>query len=66
MKQLLTTSQAAQQVGSTRRTLSKLCASGAIPATRQGRDYLIKQVDLAKHWEKRPKAGRRWPKPANK
>lgn len=61
MLNLLTTTQAAEQLGMNRRALTNLINAGILPAIRVGRDWLIEQRHMKKA-ENRPRPGRRWPK----
>lgn len=54
---LLTTTQAAERLGLTRHGVRLLVVNGTLPATRVGRDYLIREADLAKAAD-RPGPGR--------
>jgi excisionase family DNA binding protein len=44
--EFISTKQAAEKLGVTIRRVQALVTSGKLPATRIGRDYLIKEADL--------------------
>jgi excisionase family DNA binding protein len=44
--ELLTTKQAAQKLGITPRRVQALIEAGKLPASKFGRDYMIKEADL--------------------
>ena len=44
--ELLTTKQAAEKLGITPRRVQALVTAGRLPATKFGRDYMIKESDL--------------------
>jgi excisionase family DNA binding protein len=44
--ELLTTKQAAQKLGITPRRVVALVTAGKLPASKFGRDYMIKEADL--------------------
>ena len=50
----LTTQQAAERLGITTRRVRALITSGQLPATRHGRDWDIRPVDLALVRERKP------------
>jgi excisionase family DNA binding protein len=53
---LLSTAQAAEELGISRRGVQKLIEYGTLPAMRVGRDYLITLEDVQRA-KKRPRAG---------
>lgn len=48
MSDLLTTTEAARRMGITPRRVLRLIEEERLPATRYGRDYLIREADLAR------------------
>jgi excisionase family DNA binding protein len=45
-EETLTTNEAAERLGMTRRAVNAMIRSGKLPATMHGRDYVIKASDL--------------------
>lgn len=51
---LLTTVEVAERLGVSPRRVRELITDGRLPAEKKGRDYLIKEFDLAKVQNRKP------------
>lgn len=54
MKRFLTTQEAAERLGISRRRINDFIKDGRLPAEKHGRDYLINEKDLKLVEERKP------------